>query len=59
MKTVKLSILKLQKSKLKLYNTIKLNVTCKTDENAIELGNLIRRKLLKDTIWFKFTLINR
>lgn len=57
MKTVKLSILKNQKSQLKLYSVIKVEVNCKIDENAIELGNLIRRKLLKDTVWLKIPAI--
>lgn len=54
MKILKLSILKNQRSQLNFYSLIKIEVNCKIAENYIELGNIMRRKLLKDTIWLKY-----
>lgn len=50
MKTIKLSFLKTQQNLSKSYGTINLKIKSFQAKNAIELANLLRRKLLKDTV---------
>lgn len=49
MKTIKLSMVKKQENSSKSGNLIKLKIKSANNENIIEFGNIIRRKLLKDT----------
>jgi hypothetical protein len=55
MKTIKLSFLKMQQNLSKSYGTINLKIKSFEAKNAIELANLLRRKLLTDTVRLEHT----
>lgn len=55
MKTIKLSFIKNQHNLSKSCSIINLRIKYQENENTIELGNLIRKKLLKDTVRLKTT----
>ena len=53
MKIVNLSTLKKQEGLSKSSSLIKLKIRAKKNENIVELANLVRQKILKETLSLK------